>query len=175
VRTDPRPAARGLVAIVLACALAGGCGYSLTGSTLPAHIRTVAVPVFVNRTQEPGVENFITRAVAEAFTTSSGLKVVDPAGADAILEGEIVGYALQPLSYNQAANVREYRLVVTVNLRFKDATSGEMLLDEKGVQEKSDFSSAEDVSNSIARAETALRQAATDIGRAIVNLAITRF
>jgi hypothetical protein len=50
-----------------------------------------------------------------------------------------------------------------------------MLLDEKGVQEKSDFSSAEDVSGSIARAETALRQAATDIGRAIVTLAITRF
>lgn len=177
MRTDSgrRHAARGLLALVVALALAAGCGYSLTGNTLPSHIRTVAVPVFVNRTQEPNVESFITRAVVDAFTTISGLKVVDPASADAILEGEVVGYQLQPLSYNQAANVQEYRLVVTLNLRFKDVKDGAALLDEKGVQEKADFRSASLVSGNIAQEETALRQAATDIGRAIVTRAITRF
>ncbi len=162
--------------MVVACALAAGCGYTLSGSTLPAHIKRVAVPVFANRTQEPGVENFITRAVVDAFAATSNLEVVDPADADAILEGEVVGYSLQPLAYDQAANVRQYRLVVTLNLRFKDVTAaGGLLLDEKGIQEKSDFQSASEVSGSIAREETALRRAATDIGRAIVSRAITRF
>jgi outer membrane lipopolysaccharide assembly protein LptE/RlpB len=44
-----------LLALGLALLLAG-CGYSLRG-TLPDHIRTVAVPVFANRTAEPAVEN----------------------------------------------------------------------------------------------------------------------
>ena len=50
-----------LLALVLVLA---GCGYSLRGS-LPAHIRSVAVPVFANKTQQPAVENFLTRAVVD--------------------------------------------------------------------------------------------------------------
>ena len=163
-----------VLAAAVACLLAAGCGYSVTGS-LPPHIRTVAVPIFANRTQEPAVENLITRAVVEAFTTNSGLKVVNPEDASAILEGEIVGYQLQPLAFNQAADVREYRLVVTLNLRFRDVRTNTLLLDEKGVQEKADFRATSAVAVNIATEQFALRQAATDIGRAIVNLAIDRF
>ncbi len=162
------------LAAAVACLLIAGCGYSVTNN-LPPHIKTVAVPIFANRTQEPAVENLITRAVVEAFTTNSGLKVVNPEDASAILEGEIVGYQLQPLAFNQAANVREYRLVVTLNLRFRDVRTNTLLLDEKGVQEKADFRAASAVAVSIATEQFALRQAATDIGRAIVNLAIDRF
>lgn len=162
------------LAAAVACLLTAGCGYSVT-SNLPPHIKTVAVPIFANRTQEPAVENLITRAVVEAFTTNSGLKVVNPEDASAILEGEIVGYQLQPLAFNQAANVREYRLVVTLNLRFRDVRTNTLLLDAKGVQEKADFRAASAVAVSIATEQFALRQAATDIGRAIVNLAVDRF
>jgi len=117
---------RGLAAAV-ACLLTAGCGYSVT-SNLPPHIRTVAVPIFANRTQEPAVENLISRAVVEAFTTNSGLRVANPEDADAILEGEIVGYQLQPLAFNQAANVRESRLFATLNLRFKGVSTNGPLL-----------------------------------------------
>lgn len=40
---------------LLAVVLAGGCGYSFRGN-LPDHIKTVAVPVFTNKTAEPAVE-----------------------------------------------------------------------------------------------------------------------
>src|SRR2546430_17093729 len=113
--------------------ISGGCGYSIRGN-LPAHIKTVAVPVFVNRTTEPGLEDVITRAVVDAFTTNSGLKVVDPQRADSILEGEIVGYQLQPLAFTPGANVQQYRVVVTLNLLFRDLRKNEILLAEKGVQ-----------------------------------------
>lgn len=172
-------AERGLGARTLAIAAAGllaaGCGYSLRGN-LPSHIRTVAVPTFVNKTQEPAVEETITRAVAEAFTTNSGLKVVAPGNADSILEGEIVGFQVQPIALNPAANVQQFRVVVTLNLRFKDLRANEILLDEKGVQEKADFQAASDVAANVAAERgPALRQAATDIGRAVVDLAINRF
>jgi outer membrane lipopolysaccharide assembly protein LptE/RlpB len=166
-------AAARAAAALFVCLACGGCGYSLS-SNLPAHIQTVAVPVFVNRTQEPAVEDVITRGIVDAFTTNGRLRVVRAEQADSILEGEIVGYQLQALSFDQRANVREYRLVVTLNLRFRDVRSNEMLLQERGVQEKADFRTAAG-NVTIAREDAALRQAATDIGRAVVSLALQRF
>ncbi len=154
--------------------LLAGCGYSLRGS-LPGHIRTVAVPVFTNKTQQPAVENFLTRAVVDAFVTSGRLKVVRPDDADSILEGEIVGYQLNSLSYDAGANVREYRLTVTLNLQFRDVRQNVMLWRQEGVQEKADFRVPGQVAATITSEESALRQAAVEIGRAIMNLAIDRF
>lgn len=162
------------VLVVAAAIVIGGCGYSLRGN-LPAHIRTVAVPVFANRTQEPAVENFLTRAVLDAFVTSGRLRVVRPEEADAILRGEVVGYRLDSLSYDPRANVREYRLTVTLNLEFRDARRNAVLWRQEGVQEKADFRVPGQVSATITHEEAALRAAAVDIGRAIVNLAVDRF
>ncbi len=163
-------------ALILASAflLVGGCGYSLRGS-LPGHIRTVAIPVFTNKTQEPGVENLLTRAVVDAFVTSGRLKVVRPEDADSILEGEIVGYQLNSLSFDPRVNVREYRLTVTLNLQFKDVKKNVVLWRQEGVQEKADFRVQGQVSATISSEESALRTAAVDIGRAIVNLTVERF
>lgn len=163
----------GAAALLLALA-AAGCGYSLRG-TLPEHLQTVAVPVFVNRTREPAVENIVTRAVVEAFTTNGRLRVVRPEDADAILEGEIIGYDLQSVAFDASANVRQFRLVVTMNLRLRDVRQNTVIYQRAGVQERADFRVPGTVSDTIAREESALRTAATDIGRAIVSFTIERF
>lgn len=159
---------------LLAGALAGGCGYSVSGN-LPANVKTVAVRVFANQTQQPNVETFITRGIVEAFSTSGILTVANPDEADTVMDGEVVGYALIPLSYNAAANVTEYRVLVTLNVRFLDVRNRRPLLDLKGVQEKGDFVAAPTVAGSLAQEETGLRQAAREIGRTVVSLAIDRF
>lgn len=164
----------GVLALVAALLLVGGCGYSLRG-TLPEHIRTVAIPVFTNKTQEPAVENLLTRAVVDAFVTSGRLKVVRLEDADSILEGEIVSYQLKSLSFDRQANVQEYRLTVTLNLQFKDVKKNVVLWRQEGVQEKADFRVQGQVSATISSEESALRTAAVDIGRAIVNLTVERF
>jgi outer membrane lipopolysaccharide assembly protein LptE/RlpB len=101
--------------------------------------------------------------------------VVRPEDADSILEGEIVGYQLNSLSYDAGANVREYRLTVTLNLQFRDVRQNVMLLRKEGVQEKADFRVPGQVAATITSEESALRQAAVEIGRAIMNLAVDRF
>jgi len=165
---------RVLLVLTAGALVLAGCGYSLRGS-LPGHIRTVAVPVFANKTQQPAVENFLTRAVIEAFVTSGRLKVVRPEEADSILEGEIVGYQLDSLAYDERANIREYRLTVTLNLQFRDVRQNVMLWRQERVREKADFRVVGQVAATISSEESALRLAAVDIGRAIVNLAVDRF
>ena len=161
-------------AVLLLAALLGGCGYTVNG-TLPSHIQTVAVPIFQNRTSEPAIEGLITRAVVEAFSTNGRLKVVGSGQADAILDGEITGYSVASIAFDRNANVRQYRLVVAVNLRMRDVRRNTVLFQQNDVREQADFSVQNAVSLTISREETALRAAAVDIGRAIVNLAITRF
>jgi len=163
-----------LAAVCAAMLALGGCGYSFRGN-LPPHIRTVAVPTFKNRTQEPAVENTVTASVVNAFVSSGKLKVVPIEEADSILEGEIVGYQIQSLAVDRTINVREYRLLVTMNIQFRDVRKGDVLWRQEGLQEKADFRVPGQVSETISREEGAVREAAVDIGRKIVNLVVDRF
>jgi len=106
---------RGAALLLLGLVL-GGCGYTVRG-TLPSHINTIAVPIFHNRTQQPAIEGFITRAVIEAFSTNGRLKVVGTDKADAVLDVEITTYDVTSIAFDRDANVTQYRLLVTVNLR----------------------------------------------------------
>ena len=161
--------------LVLSAALASaGCGYSLRGN-LPDHLKTVAVPVFQNRTAVPAVENFLTNAVVNAFATNGRLRVVAAAQADAILEGDITGYSLQSIAFDAAANVRQYRLTVTLTLRFRDVRRNEMLFQRTGYSDRSDFTVPGTVAETIVATETALQLAATDIARSVVSFAIEPF
>lgn len=169
-----RRAGRWVVVLAALWSVAGGCGYSFRGN-LPGHIQTVAVPIFKNKTQEPAIENSITSAVISAFSNSGKLRVVPREQADSLLEGEIVGYQIQSLSFDSRINVREYRLLVTLNIEFRDLRQGTMLWRQEGVQERADFRVQGQVSETIGREEGAVRQAAIDIGRRIVNLAVDRF
>jgi outer membrane lipopolysaccharide assembly protein LptE/RlpB len=168
-----RGTARALALGLLAAAVAG-CGYSFRG-TLPDHIQTVAVPVFANRTGEPAVESFLTSAVVEAFSTNGRLRVVKREDADAVLEGEVTGYSVQSISYDSQANVRQYRLVVTMNLKLLDTRKSAVLFEEHSLREKADFQVMNAVSQTISREETAVRTAALEIARSIVRITVNRF
>jgi len=164
---------RRVVGLLVFCLTLSGCGYSLRGS-LPSHLKTLAIPVFVNKTQEPAVENLVTQGVIEAFVNNGLLKIAESSKADAILEGEVVGYQVLLLSFNSAQNVTEYRVQVTVNLQFREVKADRVAWRREGFTEKSDFKVAGQVQN-ITQQSTALRQAVVDIGRAIVAITVDRF
>jgi hypothetical protein len=164
----------GAVVALGAAFLAGGCGYSLRGN-LPDHLRTVAVPVFQNRTPVPAVENFLTNAVVNAFASNGRLRVTSVDRADAILEGEITNYTLQSIAFDAAANIRQFRLIVTLNLRFRDVRRNEVLFQRAGYSDRADFTVPGTVAETITASEGALQQAATEIARSVVSFAIERF
>jgi hypothetical protein len=163
-----------VVGLALTALLLAGCGYSTRGN-LPDHIRTVAVPIFKNRTLEPGVETAITSGVVNAFSSGGRVRVVPLEEADAILEGEVVGYSLDGLAFDRNANVQAYRLRVVLNVEFRDVRRSAMLWRQEGLQETSDFQVAGSVSDTVARGQGAVLQAASEIGRKVVNLAVDRF
>ncbi|HEX3177474.1 MAG TPA: LptE family protein [Methylomirabilota bacterium] len=169
-----RPIGLRAVAVLAGLAALQACGYSFHG-TLPEHIKTVAVPMFVNRTQQPAVESVITRAIVDAFATNGRLRVVRREEADSILEGEVTSYSVGPIAVNPSLVVQQYRLGVTLNLRMRDVRRNEVLFQQNNVSEQADFAVAGDVAQTLSVEAGALQQAATEIARSIVSLAIDRF
>jgi hypothetical protein len=72
---------------------------------------------------------------------------------DSVVQGEVVGYSLE----------------------FRDVRRNALLWRQEGLQEYSDFQVQGQVSDTIARGQGAVQQAATEIGRKVVNLAVDRF
>ena len=101
-----------LAAVLLALALAG-CGYG-TNTRTAKDIKTIYVPFFENKTQEPNLEIKVTEQIIQNLVDDNTLKVVPENGADAVLDGEIVGFKNQPFSFNDQLNAEEYHVVVTV-------------------------------------------------------------
>jgi outer membrane lipopolysaccharide assembly protein LptE/RlpB len=168
---------RRLLVLTLALAVAlGGCGYSLRAS-LPGNFKTVHIPVLENRTQEPGVEDFITQALTTALVTSGMAKIARSADeADAILEGQIVEYTLTSLAFDSTANVTAYRLTIGLTLTLRDrAKNNEVVWRQERIDERADFRVAGQVTTTLVREQDAVRRAAVDIARAIVSLAFEGF
>src|SRR3954471_18272209 len=75
------------------------CGYSLAGrgSFLPASIKVIGVPMFVNNTSVFEVEKRITQKVQAEFIGRGKYKVQPDANAvDAVLNGEISSITVAP-------------------------------------------------------------------------------
>jgi len=169
-------AARQIAGGLALAALVAGCGYSVgLGGNLPSHIKSVAVPIFVNNTQEPAIENTITAAVVSAFVNSGRLKVLPANQADSILEGVISGYNLDSIAFDPQINVTQYRLRVRVDITFRDVRESTTLWKQDGLEEWADFRVQGQVADSIAKEDQAARQAAVEIGRRIVASAVDRF
>lgn len=163
-----RVAALGAVASALA-----GCGYSFHG-TLPDHIKTIAVPIFINRTQQPAVESVITRAIVDAFATNGRLRVVKPEDADSILDGEVISYNVAAIAVDPSLGVQQYRLAVSLSLRMRDVRENKVLFQQANFSEQADFRVAGSVAQTLSVEAGALQQAATEIARSVVSLALDR-
>ena len=108
--------------------------YSFSGSSLPSHLRTIAIPIFDNRTTEFGVPEDITDALINEFTQDNTLKVVDRRAADSIIEGTIVNIREQAGAYNQQEQVQEIRIYVRIKAKFEDLRKNNIIWDEEITQ-----------------------------------------
>ncbi len=119
----------GLLVIV---AVAGGCGGYHVGTLLPEHIKTIAVPVFVNKTSEPNLEIQATNAVINQLATDGTLRVVPEGEADVVLTARIIRYQRKPIRYTGVTRPAEYRITVTVLCTLHDTHEGtDRLKDER--------------------------------------------
>jgi hypothetical protein len=106
-------------ALVLAT-LALGCGhYSFSGSAA-THLKTIAVPVFDDRTAEFGIKERLTNTIIDEFTRDNTLKISDRRVADSVLLGSLLRVEERAGVYSQNESVQEIRIYLTVQMKYED-------------------------------------------------------
>jgi outer membrane lipopolysaccharide assembly protein LptE/RlpB len=145
--------------IVMCVLFFGGCGYQMVGKEthLPTGISSIAVPTFINKTLEPGVEIPFTQAFLREFILDRRVKVVDRQEADSFLEGVINYYDLHAVSFNRSGLVLEYQTTVRADLTLKKR-DGEVLWREKDLSEIRWFRASSNVLTNEANKDGALQQ-----------------
>lgn len=105
-----------------------GCGiYSFTGS-IPPHIKTISIPLFVNETAEFGIAESITDEVTNTFLEENILKVGESDQSDSELKGTIKKVDDSPYTYSETEEVLEYRFSVTIQVEWFDVSRKKILL-----------------------------------------------
>ncbi|MBI4722899.1 MAG: hypothetical protein HY769_07915 [Candidatus Stahlbacteria bacterium] len=96
-----------------------GCAYNFKGYVANPNIHSVAIPVFENKTVRYGLEEVFTKKIIDAFIKDNRLKVLDKEKAESILLGEITGYSRTPFSYDDQANVKDYKVEIMLKLTYQ--------------------------------------------------------
>lgn len=142
-----------LIVGCVAALLASGCGYSQSNkydgkaqgnyqwhSLYRQDIRTVAVPIFRNKSYTRGIEFQLTKAVINYMESSTPYKVVSRDKADTILEGEIAGVRSNTVSVDSHSTLpQEQSVTVSVNFVWKDLRSGKILAQQKGFEQDATY------------------------------------
>ncbi len=97
------------------------CPYGFKVNSLPAHLKTVAIPTFENNTFEYGIEEDFTQVLIDEVENDGNLKIkTDMEEVDSVLEGKVTGYKKTKSSYDDDGVVKEYKVSVTVSWEFTD-------------------------------------------------------
>ena len=118
----------GLAPVLAALALCGCANYRWT-SRVPEEMRTVAVPVFENRTMSAELGVVVSQYVSREFERE-GTFSLRRAGASSIeVQGSVVKAERHPVSFDRAYGSRadEYRYLVTVEVSIVNKDVGRVL------------------------------------------------
>ena len=102
---------------------ASSCGYTLVGSGnyLPAGIKTIQIPTFINKTTRVELEQRVTQAVADEMVSRSGRHLVaNEKNADAILRGTIESFGITPIAFNDQGRATRYQVTVIAKIELVD-------------------------------------------------------
>ena len=109
------------------------CGYHLAGrgSTLPASVRSVGIPIFDNRTSRPELEQRVTEHVVDEFTTRGRVRILPgEEGADAVLRGILYTYTTTPVVLNEQGRARRYEILITARVVLAQAATDRILWED---------------------------------------------
>jgi hypothetical protein len=118
--------------LIMAVLFLGACGCAYTTrNALPPHMKTIAVPMFANKTfieeYTRKLEVEVTEAVRNAFIQTGELKLAGREDADLILEGSVSKLDREVLRTTRYGDPAEVRLVVRARISVYDVKEAKYL------------------------------------------------
>ena len=173
----------------LLCACGGAlattaCGYTLAGrgSFLPAYIRTVGIPTFLNHTTVFNLETLMTEKVRAEFIGRGKYQVLpQDSGVDAVLIGDVSAVQVTPISFNSAQLASRYVITMTANIQFRDVRENKLLWENPSVSIRQEYDASPtgnapiDPNAFLSQEANALDRVCTEFAQTIVSSILEAF
>jgi outer membrane lipopolysaccharide assembly protein LptE/RlpB len=162
--------------VILVVSLAG-CGYHFIGqeSGVLSGIHSIAIPYFVNKSFEPGLERYVTEALVDEFVKSKFIKVVDEAAADAVIRGRIEEFSESVISFDKDDRALEYRTRISLDITLERKDTAEILWRNKGLYHFEEYTVSSDIATTEANKKIALKMTAAELAERIHDSIIEGF
>lgn len=144
------------------------CWYYSFKGTLPAHIKTIAIPIFTDQTAEFDIQQIVTDQIRLGFIRENILKLADEERANSILYGVIRDIGDRPLVYQSTEGgeaVTEYRLTLKVQVEWYDAVEDKTVFK----RQFTGFSEYDPTGSTERTREIALQESIDQITEDIIN------
>ncbi len=167
------------------CLVMSGCGYTLAGrgSTLPATIKTIGIPLFTNRTTVFNLETTLTQKVRAEFIGRGKYDILPEAtGVDGLLTGEVTAVSIQPASINANQLASRYAITMVARVELKDTKTNMVLWDNPSLVFRQEYDAtgtqtggAVDPAAYFGQDTNALERLSTDFAKSIVSAILEAF
>ncbi len=160
-----------LLGALLCLALAlSGCGYHPIGAEpVGPSTRTLAVPLFANRSTEVGLEAILANAIINSFTQTRAVKVTPfEEGADLVLEGKVQSVDNTSVAFQSVTQSTVRRVTVRVELVLKQRDNGKVLWKDSQVLQEDYVVDPNYHAGEATKAE-GLRRAAVTLARRVMD------
>jgi hypothetical protein len=115
-----------LCPVFLCAAALGGCAYSFTGASVPAHWKTIAIPLFDDESNfgQPSLREDLTNRLIQKFQQDNTLQLADRQSANVELRGVIISIiADQPIAVAQGAQASKLQITLRTRVTLIDHTT----------------------------------------------------
>lgn len=169
--------------VILLATASSGCGYALAGrgSSLPAYIRVIGVPLFKNATAIFDVDRLITERVRTELIGRGSYRVVpDATGVDALVEATITSVSLTPSSFDQNNQASRYNITITASVTFRDVQANKEIWSNPSISFTDEYqltnaSSAGEAVTFFGQDTAAQTRLAANFARAVVSAMLEAF
>jgi hypothetical protein len=177
-RHGPRARAALLAAVAAAGPALVACGYHLAGhgSTLPSTVTSIGIPVFVNKTSRPDLEQRVTEHVIDEFTTRGRIRIrAGEEGSDAILRGTLYSYSTTPVVISQQGRATRYEILITARVILSETRTDKVLWEDDHFLFKQQYDVAETSVTFVDQEVVAIDEVATDFAKSMVSAILEGF
>ncbi|HEV3141147.1 MAG TPA: LPS assembly lipoprotein LptE, partial [Vicinamibacterales bacterium] len=95
---------------------------------MPAYVKTIGIPTFLNRTTVFNLETMVTQKVRAEFIGRGKYQILPEAtGVDALLNGEITAVSIQPASFGGTQLASRYAIMLTAKIELRDLRENKVL------------------------------------------------
>lgn len=149
------------------------CGYKRAGkgASLPADIKTIAIPVFQNSSLKYRVEQRFTQAVIEeVLKRQRGLRVTTSAEeADVVLNGDIRGFRASGSILDERGRTRVWDVRITVAVTLRDRRTHRILYQNQRMRFEGEYELSDDPESFFNEENPAVERIAKDFAQTIIS------